>query len=75
MWEPRRLTALRAFTACHSDSFTFYTFISVYVSEARTHVPPFLYAILAIPTAVESTPAHIRVQWISEQLENASKSS
>jgi hypothetical protein len=24
MWEPRRLTNLWAFTACHSDSFTFF---------------------------------------------------
>jgi hypothetical protein len=29
MWEPRRLTALWASTACYRDSFTFFTFILV----------------------------------------------
>jgi hypothetical protein len=31
MWEPRRLTALWASTACYRDSFTFFTFISLSV--------------------------------------------
>jgi hypothetical protein len=29
MWEPRRLTALWAFTACYRESFTFFNLISV----------------------------------------------
>jgi hypothetical protein len=29
IWEPRRLTTIWAFTACYSDSFTFYTFYSL----------------------------------------------
>jgi hypothetical protein len=29
MWEPRRLTTLRAFTACYRDSFTFFFAISI----------------------------------------------
>jgi hypothetical protein len=31
MWEPRRLTTLWAFTACYSDSFTFYLTVSRYL--------------------------------------------
>jgi hypothetical protein len=27
IWEPRRLTTLWPFTACHSDSFTFYLYL------------------------------------------------
>jgi hypothetical protein len=29
MWEPRRLTTLRAFTACYSDSFTLRLYLAL----------------------------------------------
>jgi hypothetical protein len=35
MWEPRRLTSLRASTACYRDSFTFLYLFTVYTCKHR----------------------------------------
>jgi hypothetical protein len=39
MWQPRRLTTLWAFTACYSDSFTFYLYPSYLFTIADTCIP------------------------------------
>jgi hypothetical protein len=35
MWEPRRLTSLRAFTACYRDSFFFFYYFAAPHSPTR----------------------------------------
>jgi hypothetical protein len=38
MWEPRRLTILRVFTACYRDSFTLYLVVDSFTVPARSHI-------------------------------------
>jgi hypothetical protein len=44
LWEPRRLTSIRASTACYRDSFTIFCHeVHAYTSSASLFIRPFLY--------------------------------
>jgi hypothetical protein len=52
MWEPRRLTALWAFTACYRDSFTFFcsTLRRIWNNKTRKDAQITFYKAKVVPT-------------------------